>query len=325
MSQIDQFAPGIQMKAVIPASTSFSGGHFVDLEWSPGGEALGIAPDDGGAIYVWRAESGDLDAAHYWGFAGVMSVAWSLDGKKLLAGCYDGTILVRGADDFEELLQTNLCGESLGSTASSAGWLAHDSRFLTLHTDGVVGQWDAGSGDLINEERLGGGGPWKDLTLLMSADRQRCIVAQRDYSRNYPTLDTRTLEMVAVLEGVGGSSGKADWSSSGHYLAKGNYYSPPTVWDVQTGECVVELDGPRAASMYLAFSPDESLLAGTARDNVLRIWRCGDWKLMAQIADLDGGLLGGLAFHPSEPILASGAEGGHRIKLWEYDLFELLH
>ena len=159
---------------------------------------------------------------------------------------------------------------------------------------------------------------------MMSANRQQCVVAQRDHSRDYPILDTRTLETEEILEGVRGSSGKADWSSSGHYLAKGSYRSPPTVWDVQTGECVAELDGPRAASMYLAFSPDERLLAGTARDNVLRIWRCSDWKLVAQIADLDGGLLGGLAFHPSQPILASGAEGGHRIKLWEYDLSEVL-
>jgi WD40 repeat protein len=103
-------------------------------------------------------------------------------------------------------------------------------------------------------------------------------------------------------------------------VATGGFDSYVTLWEVETGQPIREMRHPQGKILSLAFSPDGAFLVGTSTDNIMRVWSAArDWKQVVQLPDFGGGWYGGAAFHPTKPILATGAQGGHAIHFWEYN------
>ncbi len=98
------------------------------------------------------------------------------------------------------------------------------------------------------------------------------------------------------------------------------------LWDPNTGRTIRILEGHTDVIYQLAFSPDGQLLASKSDDNTVRLWR-GD--ITAPLAVLEEATepqlwLGGLAFHPHQPILATLGNNDRVIRLWQLDITQLL-
>lgn len=65
------------------------------------------------------------------------------------------------------------------------------------------------------------------------------------------------------------------------------------------------------------FSPNGSFLATLSQDNTAKIWRCEDWQCVATLARKNVERHGGLAFHPTKPLLA--VKDGNRLDIVRFD------
>jgi WD40 repeat protein len=93
------------------------------------------------------------------------------------------------------------------------------------------------------------------------------------------------------------------------------------------------LEGHRGSVTSLSFSPNSDILAYGAADGSVRLWRCDGWDLLAVLHEASGdswytrrknAFPGCVAFNPSGTLLATLADKGRVIKIWELDTETLL-
>jgi class 3 adenylate cyclase/GTPase SAR1 family protein len=101
----------------------------------------------------------------------------------------------------------------------------------------------------------------------------------------------------------------AAFDRSGRWLATGGTDRVVTLWDVRAWEPVRTLEGHTSAVVCVDFSKKFDLLASKGKhgDDTIRIWRFGAGNCVATIPEpsSQGFFLGGLAFHPRLPLLAT--------------------
>jgi GTPase SAR1 family protein len=66
------------------------------------------------------------------------------------------------------------------------------------------------------------------------------------------------------------------------------------------------------------------LLASKAVDGPVRLWRFDTWECISVLDETARDSIGGLAFHPKMPILATTGEGDRAIYIWQMDMTALL-
>ena len=112
--------------------------------------------------------------------------------------------------------------------------------------------------------------------------------------------------------------------ANGKRIASGSQDGDVRVWEPHSGRQVAILEGHANPILSVAFSPGNEILASSSKDGTLRLWRCEDWECVATIPV--GGLrwVGGLSFHPREPVLAAKDTAGGQVGCWRLDYDALL-
>jgi WD40 repeat protein len=109
--------------------------------------------------------------------------------------------------------------------------------------------------------------------------------------------------------------------ADGALLASGGQDGRIHLWDTATAKVVHSLDEHKGAVTGLSFSADGRLLASKSADDTVRLWHGDTWEMAAILPEPHSDTtFAGLAFHPSQPILATLGDEDTAVRLWQLDL-----
>jgi len=207
-------------------------------------------------------QSGLAREVRSWGMS-AYQVAWSPDGKHVVASLHDGTARVwRPGDPAEPIVLRGHEGPIAGVAFSSDG-----ARIVTASDDRTVRVWRAdGSGQPIvlrGHERL----VW---TAAFSPDGSRIVSASDDSTARVWNADGTGQPLVLRAHEDGLTS--AAFSPDGQHIVTAAGDKTARVWNADGSGRPVVLRGHEGIVFSAAFSPDGRRIATGSGDKTVRVW-----------------------------------------------------
>lgn len=291
------------------------------LAWSPDGKRIASADSNvdqerNSSIYIWYAETGDLDVAmkhiHAWG---IYDLHWSADGTQLASAGWDWNVGIWDVGTGEEL-----------------GRYYHDGSVYTIDWSSPENGWlltATQSGD-INYIDLDLNAPFPLLSehastlngFAISPDEQQYLLIRQDSV--LPVIEVATGELSFDLIGHTSNVWDAAWSSNNAMIATAGGWNDYTVriWDAADGSEVAVLNGHLAELTALSWSPDNTKIVSGSSDATVRIW---DVDAAQEIVSFDvvqeGNVVHSVAWSPDGQWVASGSDG--LLNIWNADTLSL--
>lgn len=300
-------------------------GHERDVfsvAFDPSGQRLASASADQ-TIRVWNVATGSEvfqrpgQKGDYTGVA--YAVAFSFDGRFLLAGSEDGFATVWDATNGRELHR--LAEPQENAAACSA--FSHDGRLLATGSwAGVLSIWDARTGQRRQKLPVHRG---RITAVAFSPDDRWLATAGVD--RVVKVWNTVTGELLQTNRGHTGVVSGLAWGHDGKRLFScGTEDKTVKVWDPLTGREVLDLRGHTLGCHSLAVSPDGGRVASAGGDGTIRIWDASHPQenagpeLLTLTHDSE---VWSAEFSPNGQYLASGIWTGS-VQLWDAHAGSLL-
>ena len=281
-----------------------------NVAWSPDGRLFATGGTAGGLgtnnAVLWDARTGEEVVTLTGHEEDLYSVAFSLDGTRVVTTSDDDSAIVWDTETGGELLTLEI-GKDTGGASFSP-----DGRLLAVPgRDGtVVRVLDASTG--------------APLTTLRSADGPFCSPAfspdgTRIVASGCPFIPSANRAVVwnvasgRVLrtlpgEGISGLM----FSPDGERLA-GRSYPRAAIWDAWTGEPLVTIAGHSGDVIGVSFSRDGSRIATGSVDGTARIWDANNGEELVRLSG-HGGLVALVDFSPDGTrLLTGGGDGTARV------------
>jgi WD40 repeat protein/serine/threonine protein kinase len=214
------------------------GGAVAAVVFRPDGQYLAAAGQDGG-VRIWEVRT-SRRTTYPGHLRAVTTLAYSPDGKHLASGGEDWRVIVRDASG-----RVAFSNEEHSCFVNGVAF-SPDGRYLSAATE-------PGPDDPMGARLVSVGG---DGTLVVS--------------------DTTNGERRRIKAHGAGIRGVA-FSPDGTRLASASIDRTIKLWDVATGDEVLNLRGHTGGVLGVAFSPDGNLLASAGRDGAVRIWDARPW------------------------------------------------
>lgn len=241
----------------------------------------------------------------------IMSMGYSPDGTRLIAGDLGGTVRVWNALTGKEV--KSLRPES----ASRAGALstARDGRLAVAHSSTL----SASSVKIYESsdaatELVSFAGPQGLVSCIQFSPDGRWLALGASSGAAH-IYDSATGKEILVLRRHDRPLRCAAFDSAGRRLATCGDDNLIRVWELPSGKLLHTLEGHISEVLSVAFSPDDRKLASSSNIGNIRLW---DADTGARLLELfgDSGPIRQVAFHPDGTRLAS-ANYDRSIKLWD--------
>jgi WD40 repeat protein len=194
---------------------------------------------------------------------GVLTIAWSPDGRRLATGSSDRTVRIWDTNSGSELIVLRGHGDWVRGVV----WSPDGQRLATASSDRTVRIWDTGSGSELAVLHAHDAEIWG---VVWSPDGRRLATASRDSTARI--WDIKTNCELAVLRGHGDAVRGVAWSPDGRRLATGSYDRTARIWNGHNGGELAVLHGHGRQVQGVAWSPDGRRLATASIDRTARIW-----------------------------------------------------
>jgi len=296
-----------------------------EVAWSPGGEFLAAggglqtySQPNAARVAVWSAATGYRRALYDTvATVPVMGLAWHPIANLLAFGGIPN-IFIWDEISGEWGLYSTLPAASGGKKEVVGLAWAPDGSMIAV-TDkaekgrgGTLGIWDVGARTLLMETQYSA----FCYAPCWSPDGRIILVPGSDGVVNVHQSDD--LSLLGKFQGAKDNIYCLDISPDGERAAFASYDSTVRIYDLGTGKEIIVLENLNGKCTSIKFSPRGDFLASLTLGQA-ELWRCHDWECVATIPVGDTAGVGGLAFHPSLPLLAAKDNGPRQINCYAID------
>mmetsp|Transcript_23263 Transcript_23263/g.35895 ORF Transcript_23263/g.35895 Transcript_23263/m.35895 type:complete len:1396 (-) Transcript_23263:2625-6812(-) len=244
------------------------------------------------------------------GIFGVLSIAWSPDGKQLASG---------STRNFVKIWDLN-------TNNSPRVWVGRGKYCYLLTFSPDMQQLASSSSPFPNAIRICDISDYENSilmeghsncvrTILWSPDGGRLASGSED--KSVRIWNTTTGDCQRKFEGHSGSVTCVAWSADSQRLASRSDGGDIRLWDLSTGVCARVIQGFALELLCIAWSPNHEQLASGSVDGIIRIWdtKTGDGE---RIMEGHTGAVSSLEWSPSGNKLASGSHD-NTVRIWDSD------
>ncbi len=236
---------------------------------------------------------------------GVMSLAFSTDGRRIVSGSRDGTVRMWDAETRNELAVFSGHADIVKSVAFSPD----GHQIVSGSDDAAVMVWDTDrkANLAVLQEHTN-----MVFGVAFSPDGHRIASCSRDNTLKVWDAKTRTVEK--TLEGHSSWVWAVAFSPDSRLIASCSRDQTVKIWDAETGDELATLKGHRKDVRSVAISPDGRRIASGADDGLVKVW---DVETGVERISFKGHTrqVWCVAFSPDGQCLASASEDG-TVKLW---------
>jgi WD40 repeat protein len=237
---------------------------------------------------------------------GVISVAFSPDGKLLATGDTNGQLCLWQVADGKQLLTC----EAHDSWTLAVAFSPNGQILASGSIDLTVKLLDTRTGQCL--KTLQGHIAYVD-SVAFSPDGQ--TIASGSWDHTIRLWDIYTGQCLKIFQGHDNHVHSVVFSLDGQTLASGSLDCTVRLWDVQTGECIKTLQGHTSRVWSVTCSPQGKILASGSDDCTVKLWDIHTGKCLKTFQGHTDSVKS-VAFSPQGETLAS-ASVDKTIKLWE--------
>ncbi|OKH11074.1 hypothetical protein NIES592_22820 [Fischerella major NIES-592] len=299
-----------------PQEPGYTAGNIVNLLKSLGIDFTGY---DFSHLSIWQADLRKVNLHHVNfqnadlaksvfsdTFGGIMSVAFSPDGKLLAAGDSNGEIHLWQVADGKQLLILRGHANWVVSLAFSP-----DSRTLASgSSDCTVKLWDVSTGGCLHSLQEHGNEVW---SVAFSPEGDKLVSGCDD--QLIRLWSVRTGECLKIFQGHTNWVLSVAFSLDGQTLVSGSDDNTIRLWDVNSGECLKIFQGHSDGIRSISLSPDGQMLASSSDDQKIRLWNLSTGECQRIFRGHTNQIFS-VAFSPQGDILASGSHD-QTVRLWD--------
>ncbi|BAU09022.1 NB-ARC domain-containing protein [Fischerella sp. NIES-3754] len=299
-----------------PQEPGYTAGNIVNLLKSLGIDFTGY---DFSHLSIWQADLRKVNLHHVNfqnadlaksvfsdTFGGIMSVAFSPDGKLLAAGDSNGEIHFWQVADGKQLLILRGHANWVVSLAFSP-----DSRTLASgSSDCTVKLWDVSTGGCLHSLQEHGNEVW---SVAFSPEGDKLVSGCDD--QLIRLWSVRTGECLKIFQGHTNWVLSVAFSLDGQTLVSGSDDNTIRLWDVNSGECLKIFQGHSDGIRSISLSPDGQMLASSSDDQKIRLWNLSTGECQRIFRGHTNQIFS-VAFSPQGDILASGSHD-QTVRLWD--------
>lgn len=211
------------------------------------------SPNIGGTIYTYIASDG------------VLAVAWSPDGVRIVTGEKNGHILTWDANTGHHPISYLNSNESPGIEAVT--WLPDGNFIAAGSDDSLVRVWNATNGNI---QTMYSGHTDEVITVACSPDGK--YMASGSMDQTVHVWETTTGRQIVIYRGHFSGIGSVTWSPDGRYIASASFDRTVQVWEATTGRLVFTYRGHTQGVYTVAWSPDGQYIASGGKDLTVQVW-----------------------------------------------------
>jgi WD40 repeat protein/sterol desaturase/sphingolipid hydroxylase (fatty acid hydroxylase superfamily) len=237
--------------------------------------------------------------------AGVLGVAISADGRRIVSGSEDKTAKVWDAATGEELRTLTGHQRPVRCVAISAD----GQRLASGSYDKTVKVWDTATGA---EQFTFNGHAGGVLSVAISADGREIVSGGGDFVAKVWNATTGTERL--TLKGPPGAVLSVAVSGDGGRLASAHWESAK-VWDGRTGQELLTLKGHTGLVYSIAISADGQRLVSGSMDGTVKLWNTATGQDLQTLTGHSGAVYGVAISADGRRIISGGED--RMVKVWE--------
>ena len=246
-------------------------------------------------------------------FGGVLSVAFSPDGKLLATGDTNGEICVRQVANGQQIFILKEHTNWVTSVAFSP-----DSNLLASGSnDHSVKIWDVNTAECLYTMQEHKNEVWSVVfspdgkTLASGSDDCTMKLANVSTGECFQTLKEHTSWVSSVA-----------FSPDGQTIVTGNDDNTVRLWNITSGECFKILQGHGDGVRSVSVSPDGQTVASGSEDQTIRLWNINTGECLSVLHDHSKEVYS-VAFSQNGKWIASGSFDA-MVKLWDISTSQCL-